>query len=278
MNSIRIALVFAAIGACQLSAYGAPQKIRYMNHSLTEGRTLSALPKEVQDAFVVEGGIADRGGKFNPTDAVDAELPMRRFIIAGTDAGFALVALEHGGRGYSIEAIEFSKAEGKWTQADRRFLERKPTDLQDLVNLIENVSEKTPEAPVEYKATIYYSAAPWDGAAYDIEIPLEKTDEAPNPAIRVNIWGNPEFAKSETIRFTGKEDPGGGPGKGPGRASYQAILNKSWPENLAGTIVFKALKAGQPVSASYDFTTAKGKKLKGRFKATWGNEPPRVIR
>lgn len=132
--------------------------------------------------------------------------------------------------------------------------------------------------PPEAKATIYFSAAPWDGAAYDIEIPLEKTKDAPEPVIRVNIWGNPEYLKPETVLFTGKEDAGGGEGKGSGRASYQTILNKSWPEPLSGTVVFKILRKGRPVSAVYDLKTAKGRKFKGRFQAAWGNEAPLRIR
>ncbi len=126
------------------------------------------------------------------------------------------------------------------------------------------------------QATIYYSAAPWDGAAYAIEIPLEQTKDASQPFIRVNIWGNPEFAAPKTLSFSGKEDPGGGPGKGIGRASYQAILNKSGPEKLAGSISFISLQKDQPASGSYDFETVDGKrKFKGNFQAAWGNKPLR---
>ena len=129
------------------------------------------------------------------------------------------------------------------------------------------------------RAIIYYSAAPWDGAAYAIEIPLERTDDASQPFIHINIWGNPEFAELKTLSFSGREDSGGGPGKGVGRASYQAILNKSWPENLAGSITFKTLLKDQPVLATYELATLDGKKkFKGSFQAAWGNKPPRVIR
>lgn len=122
-------------------------------------------------------------------------------------------------------------------------------------------------------ATILYSAAPWDGAAYDIHIPLKKTPEASDPVISINLWGNPEFAKPTTIRFTGKEDSGGGPGKGSGRAMYQSVLNNSWPENLSGSISFKSLKHDQTVVATYELTTEKGKKFKGSIRAKWGNKP-----
>ncbi len=122
-------------------------------------------------------------------------------------------------------------------------------------------------------ATIYYSAAPWDGAAYDIHIPLKKTPDAADPAISVNIWGNPEFDKPTTIRFTGKEDSSGGPGAGSGRAMFQSVRGNSWPENLSGSISFKSLKHDQTVVATYELTTAKGRKFKGSIKAKWGNKP-----
>jgi hypothetical protein len=129
------------------------------------------------------------------------------------------------------------------------------------------------------EAVIYFSFAPWDGAAYAIEIPLENADYAVHPIIRINIWGYPEFSEPKTISFSGKEDPGGGPSKGYGRAMFQADLNKSMPENLMGSISFQTLQNGHPVSGIYEFTTLDGKrKFKGSFRAEWGNNPPKLIR
>jgi hypothetical protein len=129
------------------------------------------------------------------------------------------------------------------------------------------------------KATIYFSSAPWDGAAYDIEIPLEHVDDAPRPYIRINIWGYPEFSDPKAIYFSGREDAGGGPLKGDGRALFQVDLNKTFPERLAGSVSFKALKDDSPVSGSYELATLDGKrKFKGTFQAVWGNKPARVIR
>jgi hypothetical protein len=133
-------------------------------------------------------------------------------------------------------------------------------------------------APVD-QATIYFSAAPWDGAAYDIEIPMKRVDDVIRPNIRITIWDYPEFPESTTIRFSGEEDPGGGPLKGDGVAYFQSNLNKSMPERLAGSISFKTLKHDSPVSGSYEFATLDGKrKFKGSFKASWGNKPEKVIR
>ena len=136
-----------------------------------------------------------------------------------------------------------------------------------------------PSAQPTGQATIYFSAAPWDGAAYAMEIPLEHADDAVQPVIRIDIWGNPEFSEPKTINFSGKEDPGGGPSRGDGRAFFQPNLNKSMPENLMGSVSFKTLQSGHPVSGIYEFATLDGKrKFKGSFQAAWGNSPLRVIR
>ena len=128
-------------------------------------------------------------------------------------------------------------------------------------------------------AAIYYSFAPWDGAAYDLEIPQEPGKEGAKATIRISIWGNPEFPEPKTIRFTGREDSGGGPGKGDGIANYQAILNKSFPQRLAGWVAFQVLRKDQAVSGSYELKTLDGtRRFKGEFQAAWGNKPAKVIR
>jgi hypothetical protein len=129
------------------------------------------------------------------------------------------------------------------------------------------------------QATIFFSSAPWDGAAYDLEIPLEHGDEVAQPNLRISIWGNPEFPEPITLHFSGKEDAGGGPQRGAGCAVFQAILNKSTPQRLVGWVSFNTLKNDSPVSGSFEFATLDGKKrFKGSFKAAWGNRPAKVIR
>ena len=124
------------------------------------------------------------------------------------------------------------------------------------------------------RATIFYSFAPWDGAAYDLEIPLGPPDASARPFVRISIWGYPEFREAQAIHFSGKEDPGGGPLRGDGRALFQADLNKSMPDTLAGNVSFRALLHDRPVSGSYDLATLDGKRrFKGDFQAAWGNKP-----
>jgi hypothetical protein len=136
-----------------------------------------------------------------------------------------------------------------------------------------------PEVVPVDRAMIYFSFAPWDGAAYDIEIPLERADDAVQPSIRISIWGYPQFSEPKTIHFSGKEDAGGGPARGDGRAIFQANLNKTTPEPLVGSVSFRNLKNEHPVSGSFEFSTLDGKKtFKGSFQAAWGNSPVKVIR
>jgi hypothetical protein len=125
----------------------------------------------------------------------------------------------------------------------------------------------------EIKAVINYSVAPWDGTAYEILIPLKEMEGASNPFIRIDIWGNPEFHKGETFQLTGDSHS-----KERGRANFQSVLNKSLPESLKGTISFKSLQKGHPVSGTFDFLSSSGKVFKGQFQAVWGNKELPYIR
>jgi len=96
---------------------------------------------------------------------------------------------------------------------------------------------------------------------------------------QLNIWGYPDFPGPKTLHFSGKEDAGGGPLRGDGRALFQADLNKSMPERLVGEVSFKSLRNDSPVSGTYEFATLDGKrKFKGSFLAAWGNKPAKAIR
>lgn len=123
---------------------------------------------------------------------------------------------------------------------------------------------------------IFYSAAPWDEAAYDIRLPL--SSDADGEAISVMIWGNPKHDRKITYSFSGHEDPGGGPGKGKGRASYQEKVGKSWPIRLQGRLTFNKLLPDQPVTGAFQLRTSDRKKsFNGTFTAEWSGQPLRRI-
>jgi hypothetical protein len=130
------------------------------------------------------------------------------------------------------------------------------------------------------QAKIYYSAAPWDGAAYAIEIPLQAVGkDSAQGHLRINLWGNPEFSEITAYSFSGREDPGGGPDKGTGRASYQAVLNKSQPLALKGFIEFGSIQKGKPVIGIFVLTSQDDKRqFSGKFEAVWANKPVATIR
>jgi hypothetical protein len=132
------AILLASCTKASTEAQKSQEKIQWAGHALREVRTLRELPPAVQAVLGVGTsgleGIADRNGKYNPTDVVDSRLPMRRFVIAGLDADSALVAVEHGGFGWGVEVALFSNtsqnptAEQKWT------LFESPKTLHELVD------------------------------------------------------------------------------------------------------------------------------------------------
>src|SRR5579872_1831801 len=92
------------------------ETVEWSGHKLRGVRSLSGLPRNLQTTLDLGraglDGIADRDGKFNPTDVVDSRLPMRRFLVAGLDGDQALVAVERGGLGYGVEVTFFSHTDG----------------------------------------------------------------------------------------------------------------------------------------------------------------------
>jgi len=121
------------------------ESIGWAGHRFHEVRTLKELPTDVQVALGVGTsgleGIADRKGKYNPTDVIDSSLPMRRFLVAGIDGDATLVALEHGGFGWRVEVILFDHADPKTTTV----LFESPQTLRALVDHLTAGPAKIPD-------------------------------------------------------------------------------------------------------------------------------------
>ena len=116
---------------------------------------------------------------------------------------------------------------------------------------------------------ISYTFAPWDGPAYELFLPLGQATSTGRPYIRVDIWGNPVFAKETTLALTGRIDPSGS-----GRASYHLGQDGAAPRVLTGTVRFDALQRGMPVSGDFNLLSADGQSYTGKFTAEWGNKSP----
>jgi hypothetical protein len=83
-----------------------------------EAQSLRELPAGIQALLGVglgeNGGIADRGDRFNAGDVVGNGLPQRRFALGAVNGDTAVVAVEQGGRGYSVATIEFKQMGATW--------------------------------------------------------------------------------------------------------------------------------------------------------------------
>jgi hypothetical protein len=88
------------------------------NGQWVEAQSLRELPAGVQVLLGVgltpDDAIADRNERFNAGDVVTEPLPSRRFALGMVNGDTAVVAVERGGRGYSIQTLEFKQVGDTW--------------------------------------------------------------------------------------------------------------------------------------------------------------------
>jgi hypothetical protein len=105
--------------------------------AVTEARSLDALPKQLRHLFPSSttgvDGIADRGGRFNATDVIVRDWPMRRFVLAAVGTTCAVVAIEYGGRAHGYELTEYRLATDGWKAGERRTSSSEPKSTKDLL-------------------------------------------------------------------------------------------------------------------------------------------------
>jgi hypothetical protein len=132
-HSLVVILAFSAV--CGEPAICAED--RCSEAALTEVRSLEALPSQLRQLFpsATSGadGIADRGGRFNVTDVIDHDWPMRRFVLAAVGTSCAVVAVEYGGRAHGFELTEYRLTGEGWKAVERRTLSREPKSTKDLL-------------------------------------------------------------------------------------------------------------------------------------------------
>jgi hypothetical protein len=106
-----------------------------------EAQSLRELPAGVQVLLGVgltpdEGGIADRDGRFNPGDVMIDGVPGRRFALGVLNGDKALVAVEQGGRGYSVQTMEFRQVGSTWAASRCMSSATLPQHGADLVDAL----------------------------------------------------------------------------------------------------------------------------------------------
>ncbi|MFL6632180.1 MAG: hypothetical protein ACJ8HJ_07695 [Massilia sp.] len=104
-----------------------------------EAQSLRELPAGIQALLGVGlglAGIADRGDSFNETAAIDDSMPRRRFVLGVVNGDTAMVALEQGGRMYSVRAVEFRQAGATWDAVRCAPLDGLPRRGKELVGAL----------------------------------------------------------------------------------------------------------------------------------------------
>ncbi len=107
-----------ALGNCLLLCLGAVPSPRVLERCVSETLRpvyiVRSMPSTVvadlltHVAFGRNGGVADRGETYNATDIIKyPERPTRRFLFGAVDDRTAVLAYEHGGRGYHIHVVAY---------------------------------------------------------------------------------------------------------------------------------------------------------------------------
>ena len=95
---------------------------------MKEVLSVRSLPTQVVAILQNEGSgfvIADRGEDYQATDVmVGKQLPFRRFVVAGVSARCALVSVEQGGRGHSVERYRLQRIGEPWQVRSKDLLSR----------------------------------------------------------------------------------------------------------------------------------------------------------
>jgi hypothetical protein len=131
--AIMVVLAGIGLGCCTLAdAAGQAEQGEW-----TEAQSLRELPAGIQALLGVglgADGIADRGEDFNEGDLRADNMPTRRFALGIVNSDTALVAVEQGGRAYTVRAVEFRQAGTTWDAvrcASMNELPRRGAELAD---------------------------------------------------------------------------------------------------------------------------------------------------
>ena len=136
MKITAISTIFCALILCSAESPYASDSFECA--PLVELASIEKLPAAVSNLLGVNqsglDGIADRGRKFNATDNVNSDLPMRRLGFGAISSNCVLVAVEHGGFGYSVEIWSFEFRGLEWHAEKRGITSRIPKSIQELVS------------------------------------------------------------------------------------------------------------------------------------------------
>jgi hypothetical protein len=108
-----------------------------------------------------------------------------------------------------------------------------------------------------FRATVTRDCAPWDGAAFTISIPYDRTT-----TVTISIWQSPDILFPAAFSFPDET----------GRVGFAYSLAELDPlQPLAGRVSFTRVDRSFPVEGEFDLHTETGGQFQGKFIADWGN-------
>jgi hypothetical protein len=115
------------------------------------------------------------------------------------------------------------------------------------------------EPPVpSFAGTVRRDCAPWDGAAFTVSIPIEKS------VLDISIYQSPDIRYGRAFLFPDKTM----------REGHALLLAPvGIPEQLAGRVWFEGVDRQKSVEGRFKLASEKGERFEGRFVAVWENEP-----
>jgi len=120
-------------------------------------------------------------------------------------------------------------------------------------------SKRNQEVLPVYPATIGRDCAPWDGAAFTLSVHFD-----PAYTIIISIWKSPDIKFPSSFKLSDETD-------GVGQAYILSEFDPLIP--LHGKVSFQQVEPGGSVEGVFYLTDESGKRIKGKFNATWKNEP-----
>jgi hypothetical protein len=173
------------LGCCALADAGSRSgeaRADRIEAEWTEAQSLRELPAGVQALLGVglgeEGGIADRGDRFNASDVTGGGLPQRRFALGAVNGDTAVVAVEQGGRGYQVQTMEFRQVGATWEPV-RCTLGIAPPRRS--AELLENIAARKAAAPGACQLPGFHPEPATATATTAVSAPAVQTRLKPRP-------------------------------------------------------------------------------------------------
>jgi hypothetical protein len=115
------------------------------------------------------------------------------------------------------------------------------------------------QEPVQvFPAVVNRDCAPWDGSAFTISISYDSVS-----VIDISIWQSPDIQVPVRFLFPDETMRVG---------NVLLLLSDNPPEQLTGKVFFWTVEQGMPIEGEFNFTSGRGERFEGKFKAEWGNQ------